>query len=96
MSDQSVVMLWCASLFTYFSTYSMRVNAESMKCLKLNIHWLVLICHDVNVLCSCVCPSVEVTAGWMLGAVHWLWCNSCHGDDFTVMATQKMLVFPIQ
>ena len=72
----------------------MRVNAESLE--MSNIHWLAFICHDVTVLSSCVCPSVEVTAGWMLGAVHWLWCNSCHGDDFTVMATQKMLVFPIQ
>ena len=58
----------------------MRVNAESLE--MSNIHWLVFICHNVTVLCSCVSFSgsdCRVDAR----TVHWLWCNSCHGDDFT-------------
>ena len=67
----------------------MRVNAESLE--MSNIHWLVFICHDVTVLSSCVCPSVEVTAGWMLGQY-----IGCGAIAAMAMTSQKMLVFPIQ
>ena len=58
---------WCATLFVWFSTYSMRVNAESLEMSESEyplasayLSW----CHCAVFLC--VCPSVEVTAGRML------------------------------